>query len=133
VPVGFPDPALIRKEQMTTPANGAASPGADFTVTPTDVIAAANSARNTAANITEQLGALKSYVVSLEAEWKGIAAGTFSALMADYDIYAQMLNQALTGISDGLNGNYVNYSESEQQNINNLQAVNGVLPGANFA
>jgi WXG100 family type VII secretion target len=118
---------------MTTPASSAASPGADFTVTPADVIAAANSARNTAANIAEQLGALKSYVVSLEAEWKGIAAGTFSALMADYDIYAQMLNQALTGISDGLNGNYVNYSESEQQNINNLQAVNGVLPGANFA
>jgi WXG100 family type VII secretion target len=118
---------------MTTPANGAASPGTDFSVTPADVSAAANSARNTAANITEQLGTLKSYVVSLEAEWKGIAAGTFSALMTDYDIYAQMLNQVLTGISDGLNGNFVNYSESEQQNISNLQSINGVLPGANFA
>jgi WXG100 family type VII secretion target len=116
---------------MTTPYP--ANPGIDFVVTPADVSAAANSASNTAANIAEQLSALKSYVVSLEGQWRGIAAGTFSSLMADYDLYAQMLNQALTGIASGLNGNYVNYSDSEQQNINNLQTINGAIPGANFA
>jgi WXG100 family type VII secretion target len=112
---------------MTTPA------GSDFTVTPQDVQAASQSATTTADNIADQLSALKSYVVSLEGQWRGIAANTFSSLMADYDIYSQMLNQALTGIASGLQGTYVNYSESESQNISNLQAVGGAIPGANFS
>lgn len=112
---------------MATPS------GSGFTVTPEYVQAAAHSANATAANIAEQLAALKSYVVALEDQWKGIAAGTFSALMADYNIYSQMLNQALTGIGSGLQGTYVNYTESEQQNINNLQQVGGTIPGGNFA
>jgi WXG100 family type VII secretion target len=107
--------------------------GNQFAVTPQYVQAAAQSANTTAENISTQLSALKSYVVSLEGQWKGIAASTFSSLMADYDIYAQMLNQALTGIGSGLQGNYVNYTQSEEQNISNLQAVNGVIPGGNFS
>jgi WXG100 family type VII secretion target len=112
---------------MTTPS------GADFAVTPEDVQAASQSATATANNLAEQLAALKSYVVSLEGQWQGIAANTFSSLMADYDTYSQMLNQALTGIASGLQGTYVNYSESEAQNISNLQAVGGSIPGANFS
>jgi WXG100 family type VII secretion target len=112
---------------MTTPA------GFGYGVTPHDVQAAANSANTTAVNITEQLIALKSYVMSLEDHWKGIAASTFSALMADYDIYSRMLTQALTDIGSGLNGTYANYTESEQQNISNLQQVNGALPAAHFS
>jgi WXG100 family type VII secretion target len=118
---------------MTTPNTGTAAGGTDFTVTPADILAASNSASRTAENIAEQLGGLKSYVSALEAQWQGIAASQFVMLMDDYDIYSQMLNQALTGIASGLQGNYVNYSESEQQNIRNLQDVNGAIPGANFA
>jgi hypothetical protein len=44
-----------------------------------------------------------------------------------------MLHQALTGIASGLQGNYVNYSQSEERNISNLQAVSGAIPGGNFA
>lgn len=112
---------------MTTPG------GNQFTVTPEQVQAAAQSANATAENIEQQLTALKNYVVSLEGQWKGMAAGAFTSLMADYDIYAQMLHQALTGIGSGLQGNYVNYSQSEEQNITNLQSVGGTIPGGNFA
>jgi hypothetical protein len=41
-----------------------------------------------------------------------------------------MLNQALTGIGDGLRGNWVNYTASEESAVGNLRAVNGSLPGA---
>jgi WXG100 family type VII secretion target len=112
---------------MTTPG------GNQFAVTPQQVQAAAQSANATADNIDQQLTTLKNYVVSLEEQWKGMAAGAFTSLMADYDIYAQMLHQALTGIASGLQGNYVNYSQSEERNISNLQAVSGAIPGGNFA
>jgi WXG100 family type VII secretion target len=111
---------------MTTPG------GNQFQVTPDYIAAAAKSADMTADSITQQLNSLKSYVAALEEQWKGIAAGAFTSLMADYDIYAQMLNQALTDIASGLRGNYVNYTQSEEQNIANLQAVNGSIPGGNF-
>jgi WXG100 family type VII secretion target len=106
--------------------------GMEFGVTPEYIQAAANSTNATAENIAEQLSDLKSYVVWLESQWKGIAAQTFSALMTDYDIYSQMLNQALVDIASGLQGNYVNYSQSEEQNISNLKTVNGSIPGGNF-
>ena len=61
-----------------------------------------------------------------------MAAATFQSLMADYDTFAQMLNNALTDIASGLRGNYVNYTSAEQQNIGNLKQVNGAIPGANF-
>ncbi|HEV3380976.1 MAG TPA: WXG100 family type VII secretion target [Trebonia sp.] len=117
---------------MATSDTSAVPAGREFSVTPEYVQTAASSVNTTAENIAEQLSALKSYVVSLEGQWQGIAASTFTALMADYDIYSQMLNQALTGIASGLQGTYVNYSESEQQNVTNLQAVGGAIPGGNF-
>ncbi len=107
--------------------------GIDYKVTPADVVAAATSCDNTAAELQTQLAELKSYVVSLEEEWRGIAAQTFTALMADYDVYSNMLQNALTDIGSGLRGNYVNYDDTENQNIRNLQQVNGQIPGANFA
>lgn len=112
---------------MTTPS------GSAYQVTPADIAAAATSCTNTASQIDEQLSTLKSYVVNLESEWKGIAANTFTSLMTDYDTYAIMLHNALTDIASGLQGNYVNYTDAEQTNLNNLQTVNGSLPGANFS
>jgi WXG100 family type VII secretion target len=104
--------------------------GTTFTVTPEYVLGAANSCDSTAGQIQTQLATLKSYVVSLEAMWKGIAADAFNKLMTDYDIYAQMLHNALVDIASGLRGNYVNYKDTEQQNINNIVAVNGNIPGS---
>lgn len=110
----------------------ATTAGSDFQVTPEEVTMAANSCSSTASEISDELSVIRSFVVSLEAQWRGIASNTFQSLMTDYDVFAKMLNQSLTDISSGLRGNYVNYTASEQSNIGNLQAVNGAIPGANF-
>jgi WXG100 family type VII secretion target len=110
----------------------ASGAGPQYSVTPEDIAGAAKSAHDKAGLLTDQLNNLQQWVMSLEDQWQGIAASTFSALMADYSIYSQMLTQALTDIGDGLQGNFVNYTQSEQQNISNLKSVNGTIPGANF-
>jgi WXG100 family type VII secretion target len=101
-----------------------------FGVTPEYVANAAASCDSTAAQLQAQLASLKSYVMNLQASWRGIASDTFQILMTDYDIFAQILNNALINIAHGLRGNYVNYEDTEQQNINNLQGINGDIPGA---
>jgi hypothetical protein len=60
----------------------------------------------------------------------GPAWGQFETLMADYKIYATMLQNALTDIASGLNGNYVNYSDAEAANLANIVKVQ--LPAAKF-
>lgn len=108
-----------------------------YHVTPEYLAGAASSCNSTAAQIDAILGQIRTYVVNLESEWRGIAQQQFQALMTDYDVYSKMLHDALTSIGSGLQGNYVNYTESEQANINNLVAVNGSIPGqgklANFS
>ncbi len=84
----------------------------------------------TAGEIQAQLATLKSYVISLESMYHGVAATTFQSLMQDYDAYGRMLNNALTDIGSGLRGTYVNYSDTENQNIANLVPINNDIPGA---
>jgi uncharacterized protein YukE len=91
---------------------------------------AAHGCTTTAAEIAHQLQTLKTYVIDLRTFWHGVSAQTFEALMIDWDVYAGMLHQALLGIGDGLRGNWVNYSQSEADNIRNLKQVEGALPGA---
>ena len=118
---------------MTTDANSGAAAGAGFRVTATDIRAASTATRQTAEEVQGDLTDLRRYVQDVEAMWQGVASNTFQLLMEDFDVYAAMLNQALTDIASGLEGNYVNYSATEEQQIKNLQAVNGTIPGANFS
>jgi WXG100 family type VII secretion target len=104
--------------------------GVTYQATPGHIKHVGDECMRTADEISGQLAQLKSYVMDLEARWKGIAAQQFSALMTDFDIYGSMLHQALTGIGEGLYGTWRNYSDSEEQNIASLQTVNGSLPGA---
>ncbi|MEE1745760.1 MULTISPECIES: WXG100 family type VII secretion target [unclassified Streptomyces] len=110
--------------------------GVTYRVTPEYLANASSSTARTATEIAGQLAELKAYVTSLEASWQGIAHTQFQTLMAEYDVYARMLHDALEGISKGLQGNYVNYKESEQQNLNNLAALGQDVPkipsGTNF-
>jgi WXG100 family type VII secretion target len=117
---------------MTTPHSPAGDGTVNYRVTPAEVSAAAVAVDSTAAEIQTQLGTLKTYVVNVESIWRGIAGNTFQALMVDYDIFANMLHNALTDIASGLRGNYVNYVESEQLNISNLQVVHATLPPPRF-
>jgi WXG100 family type VII secretion target len=108
------------------------SVGSDFKAPPGDISTAATNCDATASEIGQQLSALAAWVNELEGMWLGIASQTFNELMNDYNVYSTMLQNALTDIGSGLRGNYVNYTDAEQTNINNLQTVNGELPGANF-
>ena len=105
--------------------------GVTYRVTPEYLSAAATSTDNTAAEIDIILAQIRSYVVNLEASWQGVAQQTFNTLMAEYDVYAKMLHDSLTDIAAGLRGNYVNYTESEQTNINNLKSIDSTLPAGN--
>jgi WXG100 family type VII secretion target len=101
-----------------------------FTVTPEYIQNAATSCDNTANEIQTQLATLRSYVVNLETVYQGVAATTFQALMTDYDIFARMLHDALVDIGSGLRGNFVNYTDTENQNLGNLVPIQGDIPGA---
>jgi WXG100 family type VII secretion target len=103
--------------------------GVTYRVTPEYLAGAARDTETAASDINTKLGEIKTYVGSLEAVWGGIAYGRFVGLMAEYDILANMLHEALTGIAGGLHGNYINYTQSEQQNLANLTAIEASLPG----
>ena len=107
--------------------------GVTFRVTPEYLANAATSTDRTAGEINDTLSQIKSYVTSLEAVWHGLAQQQFNTLMQEYDIYARMLHDALTDIASGLRGNYVNYRDSEESNVNNLRALGEDIPKANFS
>ncbi|MFE7594740.1 WXG100 family type VII secretion target [Kitasatospora sp. NPDC057512] len=118
---------------MTTPGNTTGSGGPSmggYKVTPDDVSAASVYVTNQAGEIDTKIATLRTYVAGLSGCWQGSAHGAFEVLMADYDIYARMMHDALTDIASGLRGNYVNYVESEQANLANLRQV--TLPPAKF-
>jgi WXG100 family type VII secretion target len=99
-----------------------------FQVTPEYLTDAARSCQNTNDLIQEQLAALKSYVVNMESYWQGIAAGTFQDLMVEYQTCSAALNDALTGIANGLRGNWGNYTANEQTNTSNINNIRAGLP-----
>jgi WXG100 family type VII secretion target len=109
-------------------APGVTVGGVTYHVTPEYLANAATSTDNTAAEIDIILAQIRAYVVNLEASWQGVAQQTFQTLMAEYDIYAKMLHESLVDIGAGLRGNYVNYTQSEQTNINNLKSLDSSLP-----
>jgi len=102
--------------------------GVQYRVTPEYLASASSNAQSTAEKIAAELAQIKNYVLSLEADWQGIAHNQFQTLMQEYDTYARMLHDALSGISQGLRGNYVNYKESEEQNLNNLLRLGEDVP-----
>ncbi|MFK0156987.1 WXG100 family type VII secretion target [Streptomyces sp. NPDC090499] len=104
----------------------------DFKVTPEQISMAAAACDSKAGEIDGQLSNLKNYVANMEASWQGIAQDTFQALMQEYDIYSRMLHDALTDIAGGLRGNYVNYGDAEQQNINSINTIEAGLSNANL-
>jgi WXG100 family type VII secretion target len=107
--------------------------GVTYRVTPEYLANAAADTSRAASEIQAELAKIKTYVNSLEAVWGGVAHDRFVALMAEYDVLARMLHDALTGIADGLQGNYVNYRDSEQRNLTNLTDIEASMPGGHGA
>lgn len=101
-----------------------------FSVTPEVLAHAATNCDTTASEISAQLHAVRNYVAGLRAEWTGVAAIHFDALMYDFDAFATMLHNALVGIGEGLRSNHNNYVDVEDFATNNLVTINGEIPGA---
>lgn len=106
--------------------------GVTYHVTPEVVATAASNTRTTAQEMVELIASVRSYVVSLEDSWAGVAANRFQELMNDYDTFARMLNDALDGIASGLEGTYVNYRDTEAANLNSLETIDLGTPPALF-
>jgi WXG100 family type VII secretion target len=103
-----------------------------YKVTPEDVSNAAQSCTTTTEEVSAQLSQLRQYVVGMEDWWQGIASDTFQLLMTEYDTYSTMLQNALSDIASGLNGNYVNYANSEQANLKSISGIQAQLGSANL-
>ncbi|MFD6420360.1 WXG100 family type VII secretion target [Streptomyces sp. NPDC060198] len=102
----------------------------DYAVTLQMVTDAASSCRGTAEEVSQQLDSLKTYIVNLESSWQGIAHETFTTYMAQYDVYARMLHQALTDIADGLTNTHINYHDAEAAALQSFQQMESELPPA---
>ncbi len=105
---------------------------AGYRVTPDDLSAAATYVDGRASDINAKIQSLGTYVAGLSEYWQGPAQQAFETLMADYHIYADMLNNALTDIASGLRGNYVNYQTTEQTNLANIVRVDLPAPNVNL-
>lgn len=106
--------------------------GVTYHVTPEEVSSAAAFTQTTADEIAELIADVRSYVITMEASWQGVAADQFQMLMHDYDLYARMLQDALTGIAGGLHGTFTNYHDTEVANLNEIQLVDLGAPPALF-
>jgi WXG100 family type VII secretion target len=102
-------------------------------ITPQMLADANKNCTTTAGNIDHQLAGLRSYVSDLAGQWLGVSSQQYQSMMTDYDTYGRMLHDALTGIADGLQGNFHNYTTTETSNEATLVAVNGSIPGANLS
>ncbi|MFL6055089.1 MAG: WXG100 family type VII secretion target, partial [Actinoallomurus sp.] len=105
--------------------------GVTYHVTPAYLQKAQADTWQTSQDIWQALADLRNYVESTQGFWTGPAQATFNSLMQEYDIYARMLYDSLVDISEGLKGNYINYTESEQSNITNLKKIDSSLPAKN--
>jgi WXG100 family type VII secretion target len=104
-----------------------------FQVTNEYLSESATLCKNVAGEIQEDLAELQSYIQKVEGWWHGIASNTFQDLMVEYSTYSAMLYNALTDIGSGLEGNYVNYQQTEQANITTITAIQQALGTTNFS
>ncbi|MEV6598530.1 WXG100 family type VII secretion target [Actinoplanes sp. NPDC051346] len=100
-----------------------------YNVTPEYVATAATQCDNTANNVLTQLTALQQFVTGLGASWFGVTSAQFAEMMNNFHVYSILLHDALVNIGQGLSGNFVNYVNSEADNLQNLLAIDGNLIG----
>jgi hypothetical protein len=113
-----------------------------FSVTPQYVADAATQSENTGNDVLAQLTELRNYVTSLVGEtdiangpadayaWMGVTAAQFAALMENVHFYSLAIHDDLLGIAQGLRGNYVNYVNSEADNLQGLKGIDENLLGS---
>ena len=104
-----------------------------FGVTPEYIAKAATDAHSTATSIQGELATLQGYVEELGAAWLGVAAGTFQTMMIDAAAYARILHDALDDIGTGLQTNFTNYINMEEDNIAQMAPIANEIPVMNLS
>jgi WXG100 family type VII secretion target len=104
----------------------------NFQITPEYLSQASASCNSVNNEVQEQLASLQQYVIQTEDWWQGIASNTFQNLMIEYNRCAAALQNALTGIANGLQGNWGNYTQNEQANTTAIQQIESGLPNPNL-
>jgi WXG100 family type VII secretion target len=77
--------------------------------------------------VQADLAMLRSRLVPLAAAWRGDAAAAFTTLMARWDTEAKLLNDALRGIGEAIQGSGVSYQAQEDQHAGDLSAIRAAL------
>jgi WXG100 family type VII secretion target len=86
-----------------------------FRVTPGELLQLSSQVRGTAGSIETSLAELRARVAPVGASWDGAAHERFDGLYAEWARSAEMLQQALAGISHLLGQAGQAYAETEQR------------------
>jgi WXG100 family type VII secretion target len=77
--------------------------------------------------VQADLATLRSRLVPLAGAWRGDAATAFTTLMARWDADAKLLNDALRGIGEAIQGSGVSYQTQEDQQASSLSSIQAAL------
>lgn len=77
--------------------------------------------------VQANLSALRNQLAPLAGAWQGQAATAFQGLIARWDTDARVLNDALRGIGEAIQGSGHSYAQAEAQQAQTLTAVRGAL------
>jgi WXG100 family type VII secretion target len=103
---------------------------ANGTTTSTDQMAAfANSATNTASQLTGMLTNLLNQLSPLEGYWQGLGGSAFATTKATVQTELSKLNNALNGIAADISTAGTNYATADSEQQSTLNNVNSATTG----
>ncbi|MFC0527169.1 WXG100 family type VII secretion target [Phytohabitans kaempferiae] len=97
-------------------------------ITPQMLLEASQSCADTAAQLEARLAVLRRDVDDLATFWLGPGSRAYKETMEEYDHCGQMLNDALTGISEGLTRNAGNYAGADESTVQGMPDFTGLPP-----
>ncbi|MGW0502442.1 WXG100 family type VII secretion target [Micromonospora sp. NPDC003241] len=100
-------------------------------ITPQMLLDGSQSCSDTATQLQARLAALRRDVDDLASYWLGPGSKAYKQTMDEYDSCGRMLNEALTGISRGLQRNAGNYAMADETTVRTMPEINGI-PTANL-
>jgi WXG100 family type VII secretion target len=77
--------------------------------------------------VQAELAALRGKLGPLAGAWTGSASAAFTALMARWDNDARLLNQALRGIGESIQGSRLTYEQQEDAQSASMSSITAAL------
>ncbi|MFI7076218.1 MULTISPECIES: WXG100 family type VII secretion target [Micromonospora] len=95
-------------------------------ITPQMLLDGSQSCTDTAAQLQARLATLRRDVDDLASYWLGPGSKAYKQTMEEYDSCGRMLNDALNGISRGLQRNAGNYVTADEATVRTMPEINGI-------